>query len=150
MTIGPEGIDWVNFVMADANGRISGYTRTQREAYEVTPARPGMAKYLIGDLMLGDSYKLYWVNDGALMARPEFTKTFDKTQVQADGVDETVMSDLAKGSRVRVTSPSSGLTTDTETDSVGLTLTFEEPGIWKVEVEEFPSLPKTFEIEAIE
>ena len=79
MTIGPEGIDWVNFVMADANGRISGYTRTQREAYEVTPARPGMSKYLIGDLMLGDSYKLYWVDGDVLTPRPEFTKTFDKT-----------------------------------------------------------------------
>ena len=85
-----------------------------------------------------------------LTSRPEFTKTFSKMQVQADGVDETVMSDLAKGSRVRVTSPQRCPTTDSETDSVGLTLTFEEPGIWKVEVEEFPCLPKTFEIEAIE
>jgi len=149
MTDNIHGIDWVNFVMADANGRILGFTRTQREAYEVTPARPGTMKYLIGP-QLGDSYNLYWIDNGVLKQRFEFTKTFNKTQVQADGVDEITMNDLAEGSNVRVTPPQRFPISEFVTDSVGLSLTFEEPGIFKVDVEEFPSLPKTFDIEAVE
>ena len=110
----------------------------------------GRKRWLVGDLDLTNNYRSFWMNGDVLTQRPEFTKTFNKMQVQADGEDETTMSDLAKGATVRIIPPLGAPMTEVVTDSVGLTLSFDEPGTWNVEVEEFPCVPKTFEIEAVE
>jgi hypothetical protein len=142
-------IVWVSVATVDAKGRIVSWTRTKAESLGLVPIPAGMREVFVGEADLQLTRQLFWIDEGnTLTPRPESTRTFNKLSVAADGVDEAVMSGLPAGSRVRIEGPAGPMYF--ETDSVGLSLSFNVPGIYNVWVEDFPSLPKEFAIEATE
>lgn len=139
----------VTFVKIDDRGVVvqsgQGPIENVRESML---SQPGYYLAGSGDYTM-DGGKILDLNTLQLTNRSPLTKTFSKSTVKADGVDTTSIPTLKKGSHVNVWGPEGNMI-DQDTDSVGLTLSFDVPGTYKVTIEEFPATPTTMIIEAIE
>lgn len=80
----------------------------------------------------------YYVANGAVTPRPQTPISFDKTAVQADGVDKLTLSGMSAETQVTVVGPASAQFTASGTDQ----LTFAIPGEYTLTATApFPATP---------
>jgi hypothetical protein len=89
---------------------------------------------------------IHWINPVTLLRedRPAMPGTLNKATITSDGQDEATISNLPQPCIATINWEPYEITDGT------LVLTSDIPMVFKVEVEAFPHLPATFEVEAIE
>lgn len=85
----------------------------------------------------------------AVMDRPPLVVQIDKTEIEAGGIDEAVLTGLPDPCEIIIDDPDPSVeTTVTEVTGGGFIFAAENPGTYTVEVRRFPFLPYKVEITA--
>lgn len=86
-----------------------------------------------------------YIVDGEPVPRPPNPAAINKTQLDADGADEAVLTGIPIGSTVDILGP---VTSSTQVDDGDLEITVDVPGVYRITVQSFPELDKEFTLVA--
>ncbi len=121
----------IDYVIYNDEGRIVQTGQMLESMIELQSDATAGRHAIIGS----GTFDKHWVQEGAIVERPEFSLSVSSNTVRADGSDVATIGGVPAGAEVSIVGP---LTMTGMSDGRDIVLTFAIPGTYDVGIQSFP------------